>query len=99
VIWAVKAPTSRRHPAAIIHDEVQCNAKVAAASSVDYFIEELKSRHDIHIDDGTARGFLGSFSLQGRVATNPIYTLSGGQKVCRLLGWIYAALMCEIRSD
>ncbi|KAG9123707.1 hypothetical protein FRC07_014222 [Ceratobasidium sp. 392] len=55
--------------------------KVGATSSVDHFIEELKNIHNINIDDGTARGFLGSFGLQGRVATNPISTLSGGQKV------------------
>lgn len=55
--------------------------KVGAVSSVEHFIEELRSRHEILIDDGTARGFLGSFGLQGRVATNPISTLSGGQKV------------------
>ncbi|KAG8714810.1 hypothetical protein FRC09_017225, partial [Ceratobasidium sp. 395] len=55
--------------------------KIGALSSVDHFIEELKNIHSIHIDDGTARGFLGSFGLQVRVATNPIGTLSGGQKV------------------
>ncbi|KAG8786659.1 hypothetical protein FRC12_016405 [Ceratobasidium sp. 428] len=55
--------------------------KIGALSSVDHFIEELKNIHSINIDDGTARGFLGSFGLQGRVATNPIGTLSGGQKV------------------
>ncbi|QRV90137.1 ABC transporter [Ceratobasidium sp. AG-Ba] len=55
--------------------------KVAAVSSVEHFIEELKNVHNIGIDDGTARGFLGSFGLQGRTATNPIGTLSGGQKV------------------
>ncbi|KAG9093035.1 hypothetical protein FRC06_011704, partial [Ceratobasidium sp. 370] len=54
--------------------------KVGAVSSVDHFIEELKNIHNINIDDGTARGFLGSFGLQGRTATNPINTLSGGQK-------------------
>ncbi|KAJ1308009.1 hypothetical protein OPQ81_002080 [Rhizoctonia solani] len=57
------------------------NPKVAAISSVAHFIKELNSRHEIAIDDGTARGFLGSFGLQGRIATNPISTLSGGQKV------------------
>ncbi|CEL55853.1 putative ABC transporter ATP-binding protein YheS OS=Escherichia coli O157:H7 GN=yheS PE=3 SV=1 [Rhizoctonia solani AG-1 IB] len=55
--------------------------KVGAIASVTHFIEELKNRHDILIDDGMARGFLGSFGLQGRIATNPISTLSGGQKV------------------
>lgn len=55
--------------------------KVATSSSVDHFIEELKQRHNILIDDNTARGFLGSFGLQGRTAMNPIGTLSGGQKV------------------
>ncbi|KAF8676865.1 ABC transporter [Rhizoctonia solani] len=55
--------------------------KVGAVSSVVHFIEESKNRHGIVIDDGTARGFLGSFGLQGRIATNPISTLSGGQKV------------------
>lgn len=58
------------------------DSKVSAASSLDHFVEELKSRHGILIDDGTARRFLGSFGLQGRIATNPIGTLSGGQKVC-----------------
>ncbi|ELU37416.1 ABC transporter, putative [Rhizoctonia solani AG-1 IA] len=55
--------------------------KVGAVSSVVHFIEESKNRHGIVIDDGTARGFLGSFGLQGRIATNPISTLSGGQKI------------------
>ncbi|KAH7341316.1 P-loop containing nucleoside triphosphate hydrolase protein [Rhizoctonia solani] len=55
--------------------------KVGVITSVTHFIEELKNRHEISIDDGTARGFLGSFGLQGRIATNPINTLSGGQKV------------------
>ncbi|KEP47757.1 ATP-binding ABC transporter [Rhizoctonia solani 123E] len=55
--------------------------KVGDVSSVNHFIEELKNRHDVAIDDGTARSFLGSFGLQGRIATNPISTLSGGQKV------------------
>ncbi|KAG8737784.1 hypothetical protein FRC10_007811 [Ceratobasidium sp. 414] len=55
--------------------------EVGVVSSVDHFIEELKSLHNINIDDGTARGFLGSFGLQGRTAINPISTLSGGQKV------------------
>ncbi|CAE6515674.1 unnamed protein product [Rhizoctonia solani] len=55
--------------------------KIGAISCVTHFIEELKNRHDIAIDDGTARSFLGSFGLQGRIATNPISTLSGGQKV------------------
>ncbi|KAG9075929.1 hypothetical protein FS749_012341, partial [Ceratobasidium sp. UAMH 11750] len=55
--------------------------QVGAVSSVDHFIEGLKNIHNINIDDGTARGFLGSFGLQGRTATNPISTLSGGQKV------------------
>ena len=55
--------------------------KVAGSSSIDHFIEELKQRHDILVDDSTTRSFLGSFGLQGRTATNPIGTLSGGQKV------------------
>ncbi|CAE6512501.1 unnamed protein product [Rhizoctonia solani] len=55
--------------------------KVGAISSVIHFIEELKNRHNINIDDGTARGFLGSFGLKGSIATNPINILSGGQKV------------------
>ncbi|KAF8751726.1 ABC transporter [Rhizoctonia solani] len=54
---------------------------IGAVSSVVHFIEESKNRHGIVIDDGNARGFLGSFGLQGRIATNPISTLSGGQKV------------------
>jgi ATPase subunit of ABC transporter with duplicated ATPase domains len=65
--------------------------KVGAIASVTHFIEELKNRHDILIDDGMARGFLGSFGLQGRIATNPISTLSGGQKV---LSDVHKKLVC-----
>ncbi|KAB5591495.1 ATP-binding ABC transporter [Ceratobasidium theobromae] len=52
--------------------EELADPRAGTASAVDYFVEELKSRHNIQIDDGTTRSFLGSFGLQGRIATNPI---------------------------
>lgn len=55
--------------------------EIERMSSVEYFNQELKRVNGIEVDDGMARGFLGSFGLQGAKATNPIGTLSGGQKV------------------
>lgn len=56
--------------------------EVARNSSLEYLAEELKAKHGIEIDEQTGRSFLGAFGLKGKVATNPIGTLSGGQKVC-----------------
>jgi len=46
-----------------------------------YFISQLQSKEQIQVDEGTARGFLGSYGLKGQTVLNPIGTLSGGQKV------------------
>jgi ATP-binding cassette subfamily F protein 3 len=61
---------------------------VATKSPLIFFIEQLEGRHQIQLDEGTARSFLGSFGLQGATATNPIGTLSGGQKVRLALGLV-----------
>lgn len=42
---------------------------------------KLQSQSSIKIDEGLARGFLGSFGLRGQTVLNPIGALSGGQKV------------------
>lgn len=57
------------------------SSEVARTSSVDYLVQGLKRINGIDLDEGMARGVLGSFGLQGAKATNPIGTLSGGQKV------------------
>lgn len=56
--------------------------EVASISALKHFMAQLEEKHDIEIDEQTGRSFLGSFGLRGRTATNPIGTLSGGQKVC-----------------
>lgn len=50
-------------------------------SPVTYFQKSLKEENSIEIDEGTARGVLGSFGLGGKRAIEPIAALSGGQKV------------------
>jgi len=47
---------------------------------VTHFIESLKRDNGIELDEGTARGVLGSFGLGGKRAVEPIAALSGGQK-------------------
>lgn len=61
--------------------EILSGADVASTSAYEYFVEQLQKKHTISIDEQTGRSFLGSFGLCGRTATNPISTLSGGQKV------------------
>jgi ATPase subunit of ABC transporter with duplicated ATPase domains len=60
--------------------EALSKSEPARLSSVEHFTEQLKSQHQLDVDQGTTRAFLGSFGLQGKTATNPIGTLSGGQK-------------------
>lgn len=50
-------------------------------SPVAHFLESLKGENGIDLDEGTARGVLGSFGLGGKRAIEPISALSGGQKV------------------
>lgn len=63
--------------------EVLSTAEVIKESALEYFKRRLREDHNpsIDIDEGTARGFLGSWGLGGKKATNPIGGLSGGQKV------------------
>ncbi|KAG8957465.1 hypothetical protein FRC03_010126 [Tulasnella sp. 419] len=61
--------------------EMLSTPEVVGASALGYFMAQLKEKHNIEIDEQTGRSFLGSFGLQGRTATIPIATLSGGQKV------------------
>lgn len=61
--------------------EMLSGTDVATISAYEYFVEQLKMKHAIAIDEQTGRSFLGSFGLCRRTATNPISTLSGGQKV------------------
>jgi ATP-binding cassette subfamily F protein 3 len=56
-------------------------AAVAQTSSLEHFMTQLRKLHNIEVDEGTSRKFLGSYGLQGVNAINPIGTLSGGQKV------------------
>jgi ATP-binding cassette subfamily F protein 3 len=51
-------------------------------SPLTHFIESLKGENGVDLDEGTARGVLGSFGLGGKRAIEPIAALSGGQKVC-----------------
>ncbi|TFK35712.1 P-loop containing nucleoside triphosphate hydrolase protein [Crucibulum laeve] len=56
--------------------------EISKTSSLGYFLVQVHKNHPhVDIDEGDARAILGSFGLQGRNATNPICTLSGGQKV------------------
>ena len=58
----------------------------AKTTALAYFIETLKEKHQIQIDEQTAFAFLGGFGLQGRLASSlPIAQLSGGQKVIQFL--------------
>jgi ATPase components of ABC transporters with duplicated ATPase domains len=61
--------------------EMLSGPEAASSSALEYFTRQLKLKHSIEIDEQTGRSFLGSFGLRGRTATNPISTLSGGQKV------------------
>jgi len=61
--------------------EILSAPQIASLSALTHFTEQLKEKHGIEIDEQTGRSFLGSFGLRGRTATNPIGTLSGGQKV------------------
>lgn len=61
--------------------EILSGPDVGSLSAFEYFVEQLREKHTIAIDEHTGRSFLGSFGLRGRTATNPINTLSGGQKV------------------
>ena len=53
----------------------------ATKSAVQHFIETMKTEHSRDVTEATARSYLGSYGLQGKKATNPIATLSGGQRV------------------
>ena len=55
--------------------------ELGVQSSLDYFSEQLREQHKIHIDGALARSFLGSFGLRGQVVLMPLSLLSGGQKV------------------
>ncbi len=61
--------------------EILSAPEVASLSALEFFMEQLKGRHTIEIGEPTGRSLLGSFGLRGRIATNSISTLSGGQKV------------------
>lgn len=50
-------------------------------------LEFLRSKFP-HVDDQQMRAHLGGFGLSGEKATQPIYTLSGGQKSRVALAWI-----------
>ena len=71
--------------AGIVSTAVPSKELTAPAVSVEqvlqYFMQQLESRAQIKIDEGTARSFLGSYGLKGQTVINPIGTLSGGQKV------------------
>ena len=56
-------------------------AEIAKASPLEHFIETFKQTNGIDLNEHTVRGVLGSFGLGGRRSTDPIATLSGGQKV------------------
>lgn len=56
-------------------------ADVVKFSPVEHFIEYFRKEHGADLNEHTVRGVLGSFGLGGRRATDPIATLSGGQKV------------------
>lgn len=66
-------------------------------SSIEYFMTRLRVDYGIDVDEGTTRGFLGSFGIQGKKALNPITSLSGGQKV-RYSGSHGLSSSSEIRS-
>ena len=74
---------------------------VAASPALQYFRLKLKSSFDIDVNEGMARSFLGSFGLHGKKATNPLGTLSGGQKVpCSYLStslFSFSDVWCENR--
>ncbi|KAF8314433.1 P-loop containing nucleoside triphosphate hydrolase protein [Clavulina sp. PMI_390] len=55
--------------------------EVAKMSPLEHFIETFKTQHGVELNEHTIRGVLGSFGLGGRRSTDPIGTLSGGQKV------------------
>jgi ATP-binding cassette, subfamily F, member 3 len=61
--------------------EILSVPEVATSSAYEHFVEQLREKYSIAIDEHAGRSFLGSFGLHGRTATNPIGTLSGGQKV------------------
>lgn len=88
------AGTVERHPRLRIGYYSQLSVeelsdpKVAGESSLSFFLEQLERRYSVQLDEGSARAFLGSFGLQGATATNPIGTLSGGQKVRLALGLV-----------
>lgn len=56
-------------------------AETAKSSPVEHFIETMRQTHGIDLNEHTVRGVLGSFGLGARRSTDPIGTLSGGQKV------------------
>jgi ATP-binding cassette, subfamily F, member 3 len=62
--------------------EILSAPEVKTSSAYEYFVAQLKEKHAITVDEQTGRSFLGSFGIRGHIATNPISTLSGGQKVC-----------------
>ncbi|EJD53221.1 P-loop containing nucleoside triphosphate hydrolase protein [Auricularia subglabra TFB-10046 SS5] len=71
----------------------------AKRSAVEHFIDTLKSIHNIDVDVARARAFLGSYGL-GKKATNPISSLSGGQKVRLALALVvYPAPDCLVLDE
>ncbi|KDQ06596.1 hypothetical protein BOTBODRAFT_246354 [Botryobasidium botryosum FD-172 SS1] len=68
--------------------EILSTADIARTSALGHFIEQLKEKHGIEIDEQTGRSFLGAFGLHGKTAINPISTLSGGQKVRLAMGLV-----------
>ena len=61
--------------------EILSDPEIVSTSALKHFMEQLAEKHAIEIDEQTGRSFLGSFGLRAHTATNPIGTLSGGQKV------------------
>jgi len=59
-----------------------------SVSALEHFINQLKEVHNIVLDEGTGRQFLGAFGLHGTTAVNPLSRLSGGQKVRLALAMI-----------
>lgn len=55
--------------------------ETAKLSPVEHFIKTIKGVNGVDLSEHTVRGVLGSFGLGGRRSTDPIGTLSGGQKV------------------
>ncbi|KAF8336560.1 P-loop containing nucleoside triphosphate hydrolase protein [Cantharellus anzutake] len=61
--------------------DVLSSAEISGNSALAHFAESIKQRFHINISEGEARAVLGSFGLGGRKSTDPIASLSGGQKV------------------